>query len=122
MKAMKRQRVGRCVKSASTTSIVADHPPYDLAHLLMRQLQELIEQAKLVHDLERRGMDGVAAEVAQEVGVLLQHHDIDAGAGEQIAEHHAGRPASGDAAASGDDFVGMAQAGPRVLASASASR
>ena len=36
-------------------------------------------------------MDGVAAEVAQEVGVLLEHHDIDAGARQQIAEHHAGR-------------------------------
>ena len=43
-------------------------------------------------------MDRVAAEVAQEVGVLLQHDDVDAGAREQEAEHHAGRPAAGDAA------------------------
>ena len=56
-----------------------------LAHLLMRPLEEFVEQAELVHDFERRGMDGVAAEVAQEIGVLLQHHDIDAGAGEQKA-------------------------------------
>ena len=30
--------------------------------------------------------------------VLLQHDDVDAGAGEQQAEHHAGRAAAGDAA------------------------
>ena len=78
-----------------------------LAHLLMRQLEELVEQAELVHDLERRGMDGVAAEVAQEIGVLLEHHHLDAGAGEQIAQHHAGGPAAGDAAACGDGLRGM---------------
>ena len=44
-------------------------------------------------------MDRVAAEVAQEVGVLLEHHDVDAGARQQQAEHHAGRPAADDAAA-----------------------
>jgi hypothetical protein len=40
---------------------------------------------------------GVAAEIAEEVGVLFQHHDIDAGTSEQIAEHHAGGPATNDA-------------------------
>ena len=64
----------------------------------MRQLQEFIEQAELVHQFERRGMDGVAAEIAQEVGVLFQHGDGDAGARQQKAEHHAGRSAAGDAA------------------------
>jgi hypothetical protein len=43
-------------------------------------------------------MDGVAAEIAQEVGVLLQHDDADAGAREEQAEHHPRRPAAGDAA------------------------
>ena len=47
-------------------------------------------------------MDGVAAEIAQEIGVLLQHDDVDAGAREQKAEHHAGRPAADDAAARGE--------------------
>ena len=42
-------------------------------------------------------MDGVAAEVAQEVAVLLQHHDLDAGARQQEAQHHAGEPAAHDA-------------------------
>ena len=74
------------------------------AHLLMRALEEIVENAELVHDLQRRGMDGVAAEIAQEVGVLLQHHDIDAGAGQQKAQHHAGRAATGDGALGGDGF------------------
>ena len=59
--------------------------PRSVADLLVRQLQELVEEAELVHHLEGRGVDGVAAEVAQEVGVLLEHDDIDAGAGEEEA-------------------------------------
>ena len=46
-------------------------------------------------------MDGVAAEIAQEVGVLLEHDDVDAGTGQQKAEHHARGPAAGDAAPGG---------------------
>ena len=64
----------------------------------MRQLEELVEQAELVHQFQRRGMDGVAAEIAQEIGVLFQHRDGDAGARQQEAEHHPGRSAAGDAA------------------------
>ena len=85
---MKPQRVGRCVKSAKIDLLIADDAA-DLADLLMRQLEEFVEQAELVHHFERRGMDGVAAKVAQEIGMLLQHQDIDAGAGEQKAQHHA---------------------------------
>ena len=48
-------------------------------------------------------MHGVAAKIAEEIRVLFQHHDIDPGAPEQIAEHHAGGPAADDAAA---DFHG----------------
>ena len=68
--------------------------------LLVRQLEKLVEQAELVHQLERRGMHGVAAEIAKEVLVLFQHHDVHAGARQQKAEHHAGRSAAGDAALS----------------------
>src|SRR5688572_2432763 len=73
----------------------------ELAHLLVWQLEERLEQAKLVHDLQRRGMDGIAAEIAQEVRMLFEHGHLDAGAREQKSEHHAGGPAAGDAA-SGD--------------------
>ena len=61
--------------------------------------EPVVKQPKLVHHLERRGMDRVAAKIAQEVGMLLEHRDVDAGAREQKAEHHAGRPAVDDAAA-----------------------
>ncbi len=66
--------------------------------LVMRQFQELIEQAELVDHVQGRGMDGVAAEVAQEVAMLLQHHHLHAGARQQEPQHHAGRPAAHDAA------------------------
>ena len=64
--AMKWQRVGRCVKSASVNS-VSPIDAVQLAHFLVRQREERVEQAELVHDLERRGVDRVAAEIAQEV-------------------------------------------------------
>ena len=69
--------------------------------LLVRHFEEFVEQAELVHQFERRGMDGIAAKIAKEVGVLFQHDDIDAGAREQKAEHHPGRSAAGDAAVRG---------------------
>jgi hypothetical protein len=50
-------------------------------------------------------MDGVAAEIAKEVGVLLEHHDIDASARQQEAEHDAGRAVAGDGACGGDGRV-----------------
>ncbi len=83
--------------------LAADHGG-KLLDFLMGQLEERLEQAELVHDLERRGVDGVAAEVAEEILVLLQHHDVDTGAGQQKSEHHAGGSASGNAAARGDGF------------------
>jgi len=67
-------------------------------YLLVRQLQELVEQAELIHDVQRRGMDGVAAEIAQEVAVLLEDDGLDAGARQQKAQHHARRAAAHDAA------------------------
>ena len=66
------QRVGRWVKSA-TGSSVADVRA-DLPRFLVRQpQQELVEQPELVHDLQGRRMNRVAAKVAQKVGVLFQH-------------------------------------------------
>ena len=82
------QRAGTWRKSA----IVTRSPPTcagERAHLAGAEARKALEQAELVHHLERRGMEGVAAEVAQEVGVLLEHGDLDAGAREQQAEHHA---------------------------------
>ena len=64
----------------------------------MRQPEEFIEEAEFVHQLQGRRVDRVAAEVAEEVGVLLQDDDPHAGAGEQEPEHHPRRPAADDAA------------------------
>ena len=77
--------------------VLVAEPAADHLELLVRALQELVEQAELVHDAQRRRVDGVAAEIAQEVGMLLEHHRAHAGARHQVAEHHAGGSAAGDA-------------------------
>src|SRR5262245_24292823 len=59
-----------------------------LVDFLMRQLEKLVEQAKLVHDFKRCGMNRIAAKIAQKICMLFQHNDVDAGAGKQEAEHH----------------------------------
>ena len=41
-------------------------------------------------------MDGVAAEVSEEVGVLLEDRHADAGTRQEEAQHHAGRSAARD--------------------------
>ena len=74
----------------------------DRLRLLVRQREELVEQAELVHQLQRGGMNGIAAEIAEEVGMLLQHDDVDAGARQQKAEHEPARPAADDATARGE--------------------
>ena len=68
----------------------------ELEDLLVRKLQKLIEPAKFVHHLQCRGMNSVAAEVAKEVGMLLEHRHVDALPGEQQPQHDAGRTTTGD--------------------------
>ena len=46
-------------------------------------------------------MNRVAAKIAEEVRMLLQHHDVDAGARQQKSQHHSRRAAAGDAALRG---------------------
>src|SRR5207248_7075788 len=70
----------------------------DLPHLLVRPGEKALEQPELADYFERRRVDGVAAEIAQEVGMFFEHDHVDAGARQQKAEHHAGGPAAGDAA------------------------
>jgi hypothetical protein len=73
---------------------------------LVRKLQKFVDQAEFVHHLQRRGMHRIAAKIPEEVGVLLQHRDIDAGASQQISQHHAGGTAADDAAPRGDGAGG----------------
>jgi hypothetical protein len=70
----------------------------DLLDPGVRQPGELVGQAQLVEQLQRGGVHGVAAEVAEEVGVLLQHRHLDPGAGQQQSQHHPGRAAPHDQA------------------------
>src|SRR5262249_2686068 len=49
----------------------------------MRALQKLHEQAQLMHGFKSRGMDRVTAEVAQEVRMFFENHNIDSSAGKQ---------------------------------------
>jgi len=67
--------------------------------LAVGQAEQLPGQPELVEQPQGRGMQRVAAEVAQEVGVLLEHQHLDPGPGQQQPEHGPGRPAPGDAAA-----------------------
>ncbi len=63
----------------------------------MRALQEFVQNPELIHQLQRGRMNGVATEIAQEIGMLLKHHDFHAEAGQQKAQHHAGGPSANDA-------------------------
>jgi hypothetical protein len=72
----------------------------DLQHrrLAVGEGEQPAGQPELVEQPQGRGVQGVAAEVAQEVGVLLEHQHLDPGPGQQQPEHRSGRPAAGDAA------------------------
>src|SRR6516164_3661866 len=74
----------------------------ELLQILVWQFKKVFKQAKFVHDFERRGVNGVAAKVTEEVRVLLQHDNLDASTGEKEPEHHSGGASSYDAAALGD--------------------
>jgi hypothetical protein len=67
-------------------------------HFLMGSLQEFLEHAELMHDFERRRMDRIAAEVAQEVSMFFENQDSDPGSGQQQCQHHPGGAPSDDAA------------------------
>jgi hypothetical protein len=64
----------------------------------VRERGEASAEAELVEQLLGGRVDGVPAEVAQEVAVLLKDCDVDACPGEQKAENHAGRAAADDSA------------------------
>jgi len=50
--------------------------------LLVGKGEEGVEDAELVHEFEGGGMDGVAAEVAEEIFVFFEYGDVVAVAGE----------------------------------------
>ncbi len=93
---MKFQRGSKAERSASSTGVAADEPAY-APNLVVRPLEQPVEQAELREYPQSRGMDGVAAEVAQEVAMLLEDGDGHPGAREEQARDHPGRAAADDA-------------------------
>jgi len=73
----------------------------------MRQLQKLVQKAEVVQRFERRGMDRVAAKIAQKILMFFNDDRIDARAGQKQAQHHSGGSAAHDAAPAGADLRGL---------------
>src|SRR4029077_3786934 len=72
----------------------------ELGQFLMRPAQELIENSKLVHQFQGRGMNRVSAKVTQEIRVLLQDHNIHTSTREQEPRNHPRRSPAHHTAAS----------------------
>ena len=96
--------MGRQVREVGDLDLDTADDAADASGLLVWPLEELIEQAKLVHVFQGRGVDRVAPEVAEKVGVLLQHDDVDPGPREQESQDHSGRASAGDAATGFERF------------------
>ena len=76
--------------------------------------EEGVEDAEFVHELESRGVDGVTAEVSEEVFVLFEDGDVVAVTGEEISEHHAGGASAYDAAGGLECWRGSGHSALRV--------
>ena len=94
--AMRRQ-----MREVGERELGVTEPGLEAGDLLVRKLEKRLEQAELMHHLQGRGMDGVAAKIPQEIRMLFQHDDLDAGPRQQQAQHHPGGAAAHDAAARG---------------------
>src|SRR5271170_6691224 len=58
-----------------------------------------------MHQLKGRGMNCVAAKVAEKILVFFQHDNAHTGARQQITEHHSRRAGAGDAAGRSFEFL-----------------
>src|SRR5262245_30339034 len=70
-----------------------------LTYFLVGQPEQVFQNTELMHQLERGWVNGVTAKVAQEIGMLLEDNDVDAGTRQQEAKHQSRRTAAGNAAA-----------------------
>ncbi len=66
----------------------------DVGEPALRQPAELLAEAQFIDQPDGRGVDGVAAEITEEIGVLLQYRHIHACPGQQQPQHHPGRAAA----------------------------
>jgi len=83
------------IRHVTQHNMVAADTSADLSDLLVRPFQKFFEQTEFVHDLKCRGMNSIAPEVAQEIGMLLQNQDLDPGPRQQIGQHYPGGTAAG---------------------------
>src|SRR5262245_38078835 len=65
----------RQVREVAKRQRLAPDAARDVANLAVRELEECVEDAQLIQDFERGGMDGVAAKIAKEILVLLEDDD-----------------------------------------------
>src|SRR5215472_18861864 len=68
-------------------------------YLLMGTPQEFVEKPQFVHYFECRGVDRIAAEITQEIGMFLEDENRNPSPCQQKSQHHAGGAATRDAAA-----------------------
>ena len=76
--------------------------------------EEFVEEAEFVEKLEGGGMNGVAAEVSEEVFVFFKDGDGDALAGKKKAEHDACGASADDAGGGGERIIVWAHGWLRV--------
>ncbi len=80
------------VRQVADRPIAAGETNFGARDARVRPLEKALQQAQLVEDLHRRGVDGVAAEIAEEIGVLFEHGDGASRPREEEPGHHAGGP------------------------------
>src|SRR4030095_4934366 len=74
----------------------------DFTQFLVGQPKKFLKQSELMQKLEGGRMNGVASEIAVEIGVFFQNNDVHSGARQQKPGHHAGWSAADDEAADAD--------------------
>lgn len=77
---------------------LAAYDESEAGDLLVREGEEGVEDAQLVHDVKGGGMDGIAAEVSEEILMFFKDGDGDALTGKKEAKHDACGAAADDAA------------------------
>jgi hypothetical protein len=106
--------VGRDVRKVGYWEALAADNGGEGCDLGVGDCEELFEEAQFIEEVERGGMDGVSPKIAEEVLVLFENGDLDAGAGEEKAQHDACGPASDDAAGRGERVWRHSHRGMRV--------
>ena len=76
--------VGRHVPEVGSLEWEVSEDAANTNHLLVRDLQKLLEQPKLVQHFESGGMHGVTAEITEEVAMLFEDGNVYTRTSEQI--------------------------------------